>query len=127
MGHNCEIQYSFFRVALLSQEYFPSIKKAAMEFTTKQGRMKYTRPMFRELAKHDKEWALKCFEKKADFFHPICRAMVEKDFGVSDGRSERSSGQRRKGSRGGTSQYWWAYAAAASAVAVGFVYYLRKK
>ena len=34
---------------------------------------------FKELNAVDRELAVKTFEKNRDFYHPICRAMVEKD------------------------------------------------
>lgn len=45
--------------------------------------MKYVRPLFRELGKADRELALRTFERNRDFYHPICRAMVEKDLGLA--------------------------------------------
>ncbi|OAL03456.1 leukotriene A-4 hydrolase [Phaeosphaeriaceae sp. SRC1lsM3a] len=43
------------------------------------GRMKFVRPMYRLLALADRDLAVKTFEKNRDFYHPICRQMVEKD------------------------------------------------
>jgi leukotriene-A4 hydrolase len=37
------------------------------------------RPLFKLLEKADRELAVKTFEKNRDFYHPICRQMVEKD------------------------------------------------
>ena len=34
---------------------------------------------FKELNAVDRELAVETFEKNRDFYHPICRAMVEKD------------------------------------------------
>jgi leukotriene-A4 hydrolase len=47
------------------------------------GRMKFVRPLFKSLNKVDRDLALKTFEKNRDFYHPICRQMVEKDLGVA--------------------------------------------
>ncbi|KAF7198402.1 Leucine aminopeptidase 2, partial [Pseudocercospora fuligena] len=44
------------------------------------GRMKFVRPLYRELIKNDPELAKKTFEKNKEFYHPICRGMVEKLF-----------------------------------------------
>jgi len=41
--------------------------------------MKFVRPMYRLLNEADRELAVKTFEKNRDFYHPICRQMVEKD------------------------------------------------
>lgn len=34
---------------------------------------------YRRLNEVDRELAVRTFEKNRDFYHPICRAMVEKD------------------------------------------------
>ena len=34
---------------------------------------------YRKLNAVDRELAIKTFEENKDFYHPICRAMVEKD------------------------------------------------
>ena len=47
--------------------------------------MKFVRPLFRELNKVDRALALKTFEKLKDFYHPICKGMVEKDLVPSRG------------------------------------------
>ena len=48
------------------------------------GRMKFVRTLFRTLNKVDRDLALKTFEKNRDFYHPICRQMVEKDLGLAE-------------------------------------------
>jgi leukotriene-A4 hydrolase len=42
------------------------------------GRMKFVRPLYKGLIKVDRALAEKTFDKNRDFYHPICRAMVEK-------------------------------------------------
>jgi leukotriene-A4 hydrolase len=37
------------------------------------------KPRFRTLQKVDRQAAVETFERNKDFYHPICRAMVEKD------------------------------------------------
>ncbi|PVI04444.1 leukotriene A-4 hydrol [Periconia macrospinosa] len=49
------------------------------ELLGKIGRMKFVRPLYRLLEKADRDLAVKTFEKNRDFYHPICRQMVEKD------------------------------------------------
>ncbi|KAF2877473.1 peptidase family M1-domain-containing protein [Massariosphaeria phaeospora] len=51
----------------------------AAELLGKIGRMKFVRPLFRLLKEADRQLAVKTFEKNKDFYHPICRAMVERD------------------------------------------------
>ena len=50
------------------------------------GRMKFVRPLFRGLNKVDRDLALRTFKKNRDFYHPICRQMVEKDLGLAEGQ-----------------------------------------
>ena len=45
----------------------------------KIARMKFVRPMFRLLNEADRDLAVSTFEKNKEFYHPICRQMVEKD------------------------------------------------
>ena len=54
----------------------------AAELLGQVGRMKYVRPLFRELNKVDRQLALDTFEKNREFYHPICRGMVAKDLGI---------------------------------------------
>lgn len=42
------------------------------------GRMKFVRPLYRGLLKCDADLATATFEKNKDFYHPICRGMIEK-------------------------------------------------
>lgn len=44
--------------------------------------MKFVRPLYRALVKVDRPLAEKTFEKNREFYHPICRGMVEKDLKV---------------------------------------------
>lgn len=46
--------------------------------------MKFVRPLFRGLNKVNRELALETFAKNKDFYHPICKGMVEKDLGLQD-------------------------------------------
>lgn len=42
--------------------------------------MKFVRPLYKQLIKNDLELAKKTFEMNKDFYHPICKGMVEKLF-----------------------------------------------
>jgi len=46
--------------------------------------MKFVRVLYRGLVKVDRKLALETFEKNRDFYHPICRGMVEKDLGLKE-------------------------------------------
>lgn len=59
---------------------YPGVAKLLGEV----GRMKYTRPLYRGLNKVDHELAVKTFKEYRDFYHPICRQMVEKDLGLAE-------------------------------------------
>ncbi|KAJ7058795.1 peptidase family M1-domain-containing protein [Mycena amicta] len=48
-----------------------------------KGRMKFCRPVFREMAKVDRELAVKTWEAYKGGFHPIAKRMIEKDLGLA--------------------------------------------
>lgn len=54
-----------------------------------QGRMKFTRPLYRELfaLEDTRSMAVDTFKGRALFYHPICRSMVAKDLGVELGKT----------------------------------------
>ena len=67
-----------------------SAYQGAADLLGEVGRMKFVRPLFRNLNKVDRELALKTFEKYRDFYHPICRQMVEKDLGLAEAAAKSS-------------------------------------
>lgn len=74
---NIEVLSRYLNIGLMakaSETYQP-----AAELLGRIGRMKFVRPMFRLLNKADRDLAVKTFENNKDFYHPICRQMVEKD------------------------------------------------
>ncbi|KAF4125757.1 leukotriene-A4 hydrolase [Geosmithia morbida] len=76
-SHNVELKSAYYLIAVKAQDSssYPGIA----EMLGQVGRMKYVRPLFRELNKVDRPLALATFEKNKDFYHPICKGMVEKD------------------------------------------------
>lgn len=50
------------------------------------GRMKFVRPLYRGLKECDEKLARETFERHRGFYHPICRAMVEKDLYGAEGK-----------------------------------------
>ena len=74
---NVELVARFFGVGLMSKE--TSVYEPTGELLGTVGRMKFVRPLYRLLAKCDRDYAVKVFERNKAFYHPICRAMVEKD------------------------------------------------
>ncbi|KAM0213006.1 hypothetical protein ACHAQI_004526 [Fusarium lateritium] len=77
---NVEILSAYYLVALKAQD--SAIYQDAATLLGRVGRMKFVRPLFRALNKVDRQLALDTFEKNKDFYHPICKGMVEKDLGL---------------------------------------------
>ncbi|KAI4922654.1 hypothetical protein J4E90_001087 [Alternaria incomplexa] len=74
---NIEVLSRYLNIGLMAkaQETY----EPAATLLGKIGRMKFVRPMFRLLNEADRDLAVSTFEKNKDFYHPICRQMVEKD------------------------------------------------
>lgn len=79
---NAELKTSYYLVALKARD--PTSFYGAAELLGTVGRMKFVRPLFRELNKVDRQLALNTFVKNRDFYHPICRGLVQKDLGIQD-------------------------------------------
>ncbi|KAJ3045376.1 putative leukotriene A-4 hydrolase (LTA-4 hydrolase) (Leukotriene A(4) hydrolase) [Rhizophlyctis rosea] len=80
---NAEIRFRW-QWLCLNAEYeniFPQV----VEFVTSVGRMKFVRPLFRQLnkCKNGSELAKKTFLEHRAFYHPICAGMVAKDLGLN--------------------------------------------
>ncbi|CAL5874870.1 uncharacterized protein PFLUO_LOCUS9172 [Penicillium psychrofluorescens] len=82
-SENIEVANLYFQVGLKTGD--ESVIEPTTELLGRIGRMKFVRPLYRNLQKINRPVALATFEKHRDFYHPICRAMVEKDlFGKKD-------------------------------------------
>ncbi|PNY23096.1 Leukotriene A-4 hydrolase [Tolypocladium capitatum] len=79
---NAELKTSYYLVALKAND--PTCFDGAAELLGLVGRMKFVRPLFRALFKVDTKLALDTFATNRDFYHPICRGMVQKDLGLQD-------------------------------------------
>lgn len=77
---NVELSARYFGIGLTSKD--ESVYQPASELLGKVGRMKFVRPLYRKLNAVNRALALETFEKNKDFYHPICRGLVEKDLGV---------------------------------------------
>jgi len=75
---NVELVSRFFVLGLMAKA--ESVYQPAADLLGKVGRMKFVRPLYRELIKRDPKLAKETFEKSKTFYHPICRGMVEKLF-----------------------------------------------
>jgi len=73
---NVELVSRFYVVALKAEA--KAFYKDAAALAGRVGRMKFVRPLFKELLKVDPELARRQFEESKEFYHPICRGMVEK-------------------------------------------------
>ncbi|PHH87130.1 hypothetical protein CDD83_9274 [Cordyceps sp. RAO-2017] len=81
-SRNAELKTSYYLVALKAQD--PTCVYGVAELLGGVGRMKFVRPLFRELNKVNRQLALDTFAKNRDFYHPICRGMVQKDLGIQE-------------------------------------------
>ena len=75
-SQNVELVSRFYVIALKAKA--ERFYKDAAALAGRVGRMKFVRPMYKELLKVDAPLARETFEKSKDFYHPICRNMVEK-------------------------------------------------
>ncbi|KAF2850462.1 leukotriene A-4 hydrol [Plenodomus tracheiphilus IPT5] len=82
---NIEVLSRYLNIGLMAKA--PETYQPAAELLGKIGRMKFVRPMYRLLEKADRALAIKTFEQNRDFYHPICRGMVEKDL-FGEGKRE---------------------------------------
>jgi leukotriene-A4 hydrolase len=81
---NVEVLLKWFLVAIRSKT--ESVYPDAAKFATQHGRMKYCRPVLRELFRSGplgKELALKTFKEHRSFYHPIAAQMISKDLQLS--------------------------------------------
>ncbi|KJR89161.1 leukotriene-A4 hydrolase [Sporothrix schenckii 1099-18] len=74
---NVEVKAAYYVVSLRAQD--KSTYQGTADLLGTVGRMKFVRSLYRALNQVDRPLALATFEKNRDFYHPICKAMVEKD------------------------------------------------
>lgn len=74
---NVELVSRYFTVGLKAKA--KSVYGPTAELLGRVGRMKFVRPLYKGLKACDEDLAKKTFEKNRNFYHPICRGMVEKD------------------------------------------------
>ncbi|KAK5654895.1 hypothetical protein OQA88_6933 [Cercophora sp. LCS_1] len=84
-SQNAELKTIYYQVAMKAKD--TSAYQGVADLLGSVGRMKFVRPLFRSLNKVDRDLALKTFEKNRDFYHPICRQMVEKDLGLAEAKA----------------------------------------
>ncbi|OJJ58413.1 hypothetical protein ASPSYDRAFT_89166 [Aspergillus sydowii CBS 593.65] len=76
-SENIEVSNLYFQIGLKAGD--KCVVEPTVDLLGKIGRMKFVRPLYRTLQKVDRQVAIDTFAKYKDFYHPICRSMVEKD------------------------------------------------
>ncbi|KAJ0303172.1 hypothetical protein COL516b_006683 [Colletotrichum fioriniae] len=71
---NLEIVTRYLRVALRAGDR--SVLKQTEDVLGQTGRMKFVRPLFKELLSVDEELVLELFQKYQDFYHPTCLRLI---------------------------------------------------
>ncbi len=80
-SQNVELVSRYCQIAMKAGD--ETCLETVTELLGRVGRMKFVRPLYRGLIKVDRALAEKTFERNKDFYHPICRGMVEKILGNS--------------------------------------------
>lgn len=83
-SQNVELKAAYYQIAMKAKD--TSSYPGVAELLGNVGRMKFVRTLFRTLNKVDRDLAVQTFEKNRDFYHPICRQLVEKDLGLGDSK-----------------------------------------
>lgn len=82
---NVEVVARYFQIALKVRD--ESAYGPTAELLGNVGRMKFVRPLYKRLSEANRTLAVETFEKNRNFYHPICRSMVEKDLFGKDGQA----------------------------------------
>ncbi|EFA75862.1 leukotriene A4 hydrolase [Heterostelium album PN500] len=77
---NAEYRAKWYSLCL--QSGITRIQPLVAKFLVEQGRMKFVRPLYRELNKVNRELAVSTFTTHRNFYHNICSKMVAKDLGL---------------------------------------------
>ncbi|KAG9490488.1 hypothetical protein GDO78_006041 [Eleutherodactylus coqui] len=80
---NAEILFRWLRLCILAK--WEEVIPLALKMATEQGRMKFTRPLYRDLYNFDKarDQAVSTFLKNRSFMHPVTEMLVAKDLHVN--------------------------------------------
>jgi leukotriene-A4 hydrolase len=82
---NVELSSRYLGIGLRAKD--ESVYQPTAELLGRVGRMKFVRPLYRQLVICDRKLAEETFEKNRDFYHPICKGLVEKDlYGEKEGK-----------------------------------------
>lgn len=77
---NVELSSRYLGIGLAAKD--KSVYHPTADLLGKVGRMKFVRPLYRKLVKVNRDLAVKTFLKNKDFYHPICKQMIEKDLDI---------------------------------------------
>ncbi|XP_053112798.1 leukotriene A-4 hydrolase isoform X2 [Hemicordylus capensis] len=79
--NNSEIRFRWLRLCI--QAKWEDAIPLALKMATEQGRMKFTRPLFKDLYKFDKsrDQAVRAFQQHRASMHPVTAMLVAKDLG----------------------------------------------
>jgi len=91
-SQNAEVLFRHCQIALASED--ESILPVVLKFVTSQGRMKFTRPLYRALfaSARWRKVAKAAFLEHKDFYHPICSKMVANDLLQIEGKESEKNG-----------------------------------
>lgn len=73
---NAELASRYYVIGMRAGD--SQVIQPAVDFLGRVGRMKFVRPVFFWLNKSNRKLADETFERNKDFYHPICRKMVER-------------------------------------------------
>jgi len=81
---NTEVMFKFVRLGIKAR--WENSVELGLSLATRQGRMKFVRPLFRDLWgwEEQKDKVEKCFRKHRGGMMAVCREMVGKDLGITD-------------------------------------------
>ncbi|TIB91004.1 hypothetical protein E3Q06_00076 [Wallemia mellicola] len=80
-AQNAEIRFRFYMLALTTGSTYVH---SAAEWVSRQGRMKFCRPLFRSLNKVDSDTAKKTFLDNQSFYHPIATKQIRRDLKLDE-------------------------------------------
>ena len=82
-SRNSEIRFKWNTLALRMPKPTPACFEDTVEFLSEQGRMKFVRPLYRDLNKANRELAVATFVKNKENYHLIAQKMIAKDLSLS--------------------------------------------
>jgi leukotriene-A4 hydrolase len=82
-NHNADLRLRWQQVCLMTS--YEPIYPEVVKFVTEQGRMKFVRPLYRQLheAKNGAQLAVDTYLAHKSFYHPIAAQLIEKDIGLT--------------------------------------------